>query len=88
MHAKQGNPIAKELPDFRLYVIARASICLRVLNDEPVTDAERCQAWQQYPERDPFKNAAVRAALAHPLTPELTEAYAYESMCFISSRVV
>lgn len=64
------------MPDFRLYVIAHASICLRVLNEEPVTDAERCQAWLQYPERDPFKNAAVRAELALPISQSLIDAYA------------
>lgn len=72
----QGNPISKELADFRLYIIAHTSICLRVLNDEPVSDAERCQAWLQYPEKDAFKSAAARDALAVPISSALAEAYA------------
>jgi hypothetical protein len=71
-----GNPISKELADFRLYIIAHSSVCLRLLNEEVVTDNERCQAWLRYPEKDPFKNPAARAALAVPITSALEQAYA------------
>jgi hypothetical protein len=71
-----GNPIAKELADFRLYIIAHSANTLRVLNGEPVSDAERCRAWLAFPALDPLKNHALQAQLALPITDAVMDAYA------------
>lgn len=71
-----GNPIAKELADFRLYIIAHSANTLRVLNGEPVSDAERCRAWLAFPALDPLKNHALQARLALPITDAVMDAYA------------
>lgn len=71
-----GNPIAKELADFRLFIIAHSANTLRLLNGEPVTDAERCRAWLAFPARDPLKNQALQAQLAVPITDAVMDAYA------------
>jgi hypothetical protein len=71
-----ANPIAKELADFRLYIIAHTANTLLLLNGEPVSELERCRAWLAFPDCDPIKNKALQASLARPITDEVLQAYA------------
>ena len=71
-----ANPIAKELADFRLYIIAHTANTLLLLNGEPVSELERCRAWLAFPDCDPIKNKTLQASLARPITDEVLQAYA------------
>jgi hypothetical protein len=71
-----ANPIAKELADFRLYIIAHTANTLLLLNGEPVSELERCRAWLAFPDCDPIKNKALQASLARPITDDVLQAYA------------
>lgn len=71
-----GNPIAKELADFRLFMIAHAPNTLRLLNGEPVSDLERCRAWLAFPDRDPIKHPQLQSTLALPISDAVLDAYA------------
>ena len=84
----RGNPIVRELSDFRLHILAHcASLAVRELNGEPVDAEERCRSWLAFPDRDPFLHASARDALAGPLDDEIAAAYKRAAVGVADDRI-